>query len=92
MYSFGGYHADDDQRTVRQADSQGGPLFTSQPIDVHCCDCGEERVKPITCTKGVACVMITYKVSLQILFTLEFLEKGEFLCCSKGLMEVFSSC
>lgn len=39
VYSFGGYHADDDQRTVRQADSQGGPIFCSQPIDVHCCEC-----------------------------------------------------
>lgn len=39
-YSFGGYHADDDERTVLQADSQGGPFFKSNPIDIHCCDVG----------------------------------------------------
>ena len=41
IYSFGGYHVDDDDRTVLQADSQGGPTFRSSPIDVHACDVGE---------------------------------------------------
>ena len=39
-YMFGGYHVDDDDRTVLQADSQGGPTFKSAPIDVHACDVG----------------------------------------------------
>ena len=39
--SFGGYHVDDDDRTVLQADSQGGPIFRSSPIDVYACDVGE---------------------------------------------------
>ena len=34
-YSFGGYHADDDERTVLEADNSGGPFFKSTPIDVH---------------------------------------------------------
>ena len=42
MYSVGGYHADDDQRTVLQADSIGGPFFRRSPIDVHCMDIGKE--------------------------------------------------
>jgi hypothetical protein len=37
-YSLGGYHADDDERTVIQADTLGGPFFKSSPIDVHCLD------------------------------------------------------
>lgn len=41
MYSVGGYHADDDQRTVLQADSIGGPFFKRSPIDVHCMDIGK---------------------------------------------------
>ena len=44
-YSFGGYHADDDERTVIQADSHGGPYFKSSPIDVHVCDVGKEVKK-----------------------------------------------
>ncbi|KAL5474818.1 hypothetical protein EMCRGX_G026835 [Ephydatia muelleri] len=40
MYSVGGYHADDDQRTVLQADSIGGPFFRRSPIDIHCMDIG----------------------------------------------------
>ena len=42
-YSFalGGYHASDDQRTVIQADQQGGPFFKSTPIDVHCLEMGK---------------------------------------------------
>ena len=39
-YSLGGYHADDDERTVMQADTLGGPFFASSPIDVHCLDYG----------------------------------------------------
>jgi len=42
-YSFGGYHADDDERTVLQADSQGGAYFKSSPIDVHICDVGKQE-------------------------------------------------
>ena len=41
MYSVGGYHADDDQRTVLQADSIGGPFFKRSPIDVHSMDVGK---------------------------------------------------
>ena len=40
LYSIGGYHADDDERTVVQADMAGGPFFRSSPIDVHCLDVG----------------------------------------------------
>ncbi len=45
-FSFGGYHADDEERSAKQADSHGGPLFggplfRSKPIDVHVCDVGE---------------------------------------------------
>ena len=40
-FSFGGYHADDDERTVNQADTLGGPFFKSTPIDVHCLHYGE---------------------------------------------------
>ena len=42
LYSLGGYHADDDERTVIQADTMGGPFFRSSPIDVHCLDVGKE--------------------------------------------------
>lgn len=45
-YSFGGYHADDDERTVIQADSHGGPIFKSSPIDVYACDVGELFFNP----------------------------------------------
>ena len=41
VYSLGGYHADDDERTVLQADTHGGPVFRSSPIDVHCLDYGQ---------------------------------------------------
>lgn len=40
VFSVGGYHADDDERTVLQADTLGGPFFRSSPIDVHCMDVG----------------------------------------------------
>lgn len=46
-YSFGGYHAEDDERSVIQADSHGGPLFKSSPIDVHCCDVCEYVVHSV---------------------------------------------
>ena len=39
-YSLGGYHADEDERTVIQADTHGGPFFRSTPIDIHCLDFG----------------------------------------------------
>ncbi len=39
--SPGGYHADDDERTVLQADTIGGPFFRRAPIDVHTMDVGE---------------------------------------------------
>ena len=42
-YSFGGYHADDDERTVLEADNSGGPFFKSTPIDVHKFEMGKER-------------------------------------------------
>ena len=45
-YSFGGYHADDDERTVIQADAAGGPFFKSSPIDVHCCDVCKYTLQP----------------------------------------------
>ena len=45
LYSVGGYHADDDERTVVQADTAGGPFFRSSPIDIHCLDVG----KPLPC-------------------------------------------
>ena len=41
LYSVGGYHADDDERTVVQADMAGGPFFKSSPIDIHCLDVGK---------------------------------------------------
>ena len=40
LHSLGGYHADDDERTVIQADTIGGPFFRRSPIDVHCLDVG----------------------------------------------------
>lgn len=43
-YSFGGYHADDDERTVLEADNSGGPFFKSTPIDVHRFDMGKGHV------------------------------------------------
>ena len=42
-YSFGGYHADDDERTVLEADNSGGPFFKSTPIDVHRFDMGKRH-------------------------------------------------
>ena len=41
VYSLGGYHADDDKRTVMEADTRGGPVFRSSPIDVYCLDPGQ---------------------------------------------------
>ena len=45
-YSFGGYHADDDERTVLEADNSGGPFFKSTPIDVHRFEMGKARQLP----------------------------------------------
>ena len=47
-YSFGGYHADDDERTVLEADNSGGPFFKSTPLDVHRFDMGELKSTHIT--------------------------------------------
>ena len=50
LYSVGGYHADDDERTVVQADTAGGPFFRSSPIDIHCLDVGKHiPVFVLTC-------------------------------------------
>ena len=49
-YSLGGYHADEDDRTVIQADTQGGPFFKSSPIDIHCLDYGWCTVFLVPCS------------------------------------------
>ena len=49
LYSVGGYHADDDERTVVQADTAGGPFFRSSPIDIHCLDVGKHTRVVLTC-------------------------------------------
>lgn len=54
-YSFGGYHADDDERTVLEADNSGGPFFKSTPIDVHRFEMGKPHVH--VCMVGFAAVL-----------------------------------
>ena len=82
VFSFGGYHADDDQRTVRQADSVGGPVFSSQPIDVQFCDCGWLLTAHV------------YKLSSTYMYTTEFytinIKAVGFLCVYMYLQTGYS--
>ena len=65
-YSFGGYHADDDERTdTRGRKVDDNPYLKRSPIDVDVCDVGKEVKKLclkdwIDKTRGLVIFVVHY--------------------------------